>query len=110
MVGDPMKSVLRETVGGIQFAVAVVNGGNVVFQTKLELSNRIEQSRRDAPHAVHVLYARIVEAYEAAVSVGSQGFFGTEVLDISGEENTLQFLRVFVFLRAHFTTIHDTDP
>ena len=52
MVGDPVEAVGREGVV-VERTVAVLHGRDLVLEAELELTHRIEQCRREAPHPVH---------------------------------------------------------
>ena len=62
---------------------------------------------------VHVVGTRHEELLFADLTVMIHIYkrlFGTEITDITGKENTLQFLRVFVLLLSDFSAVHKADP
>ena len=87
MVRDPVKPVGRQRIC-IEFTVSVLNGSNLILETELEFTYRVEQSRRQTPHLIHSCRTGIVELRLGELTVAIQiiqCLFGTEVLYIAAE-------------------------
>ena len=110
VVGDPMQVGVSQAVGIEGSGFAVLNGSDLVLQAQLELANRVEQGRTQTPHAVHVVCTgEIVVQFTIQIRI-NQCLFSAEVTDITGKEDTLEFLRMFVFLLTNLTAINEADP
>lgn len=109
VIGDPVEVIAGEAVG-VEGTGAVLDRGDLVLAAELELTNRIKECRCESPHLVHGLGTRVIIADEGAVGIGGKRVFGAEIMDIATKEDSLQFLRMFIFLLTYLTSIDDADP